>query len=593
MKSGKRLFSCLIVAIMMMGALFCYSGIAIDKQIAKAGSEVSSYEALVAALEDADENSEIVVTQTIEVPHGATLDGHGATVRVSRPYIDEDGIVRNEEYSEYSVFTISGYGTPITIKNMTILGGHTTNAAVYNHNGTLNMENVTITRSFRGLYNFYGKTILKNCNVVRNFCGNAGGIFCFGGTLIMDGCSLSENYSTNSAGGGGAIEIKGGGLFYANNTVIINNSSSEIGGAINCYESKIYLANCTISGNVTTAANAYYGGGVGLNADVGGGAFYAVNTIITDNYQIVNDVKIRSDVGLYTITPNNFINCVLGEFAKRDAACPDDIENYINTSNCQIDTTSTFATKYRNDGVLIRDDKITIDFLHPAAITKNAGTPALYVPVKADKSASSGGVKTYFDYSDLNIVKMGYGEIGSITGLGDLSAPDAEKQVTTYYEGGERANGVIGASLVTNAKYYTVTLAKGFANGSITGATVYGDTYAEGTEITVQGNADNDYVLEYWVCLNKDMQSNTNSTKIATSNPYTFNVSEDVILIPIFMEQAAPEPEPEPIPEQKQNLPTWVFIVLIVMGVIMISLSVALILEVAKKKHEENKAKNY
>ena len=587
LRMRKSIIACLCALSVLFSGFLCYSGITLGKQIAKAETEVSSYEELQAALENADENSEIVVTQTIELPNDAVVDGHGAIVRVVAPYIREDGIVpsaESEECSNYTVFKIPD-ATNATIKNMTVWGGKSSRAAIYNYCGTLNMENVTITRSYQGFNNYCGKAILKNCNIVRNVCNNAGGILCFGNTavLVMDGCSLSENRSTGSNGGGGAIEIKGGSKFYANNTVIINNSSSEIGGAINCYtNSKAWLTNCTISGNVTTAASAYYGGGVGLHTGEDG-LFYAVNTIIADNYQIVGDNKMRSDIGLYGETPNKFINCLYGEIYKRTDMLPGALGDYIDTTDCKVDTSSAFAAKYRNDGVLIYGDAVTMGFAHPSSLTKTAGIPALYVPIKISGQASTGGVKTYLDYSDITNVKVGYGETDDITSLtGDENAPESSEQVITYYEGGERVVGVIGASLATNAVYYTVTLAQGFSNGWVLGATVYGDTYLAGTEITIQGKSDDGYVLGYWIV------SGVNNTTFLETNPYTFEVKEDVSLMPVFVEaQEIETPESE-----QQKLPLWVWIVFIAEALVIVYLLVALIIARARRRHAENKVAN-
>lgn len=522
-KMWKNLVCGFIVVAIMCGAMFCNLPLVSIEQKAYAKTEVSTYEALQEALVGADENTEIVVTERIDLPDGANLDGNGATVRVVHPYISEDGIVRDGEKSEYIMFRLNDDGKNVTIRNMVIIGGrdYYGYGAIYNYKCNLTMENVTIMRSYRGLMSQEGTTVLKNCNIVRNVHGNGSGIFCVGGKIIMDGCSLSENYTTAVNGGGGALEIKSDGELYANNCVMINNSSSEIGGAINCYAgAKIWLANCTISGNVTTKQQVYYGGGIGLNSTSGG--LYAVNTIIDDNYQIVDNMQVRSDIGYYNETPNNFVNCLYGEIAKKQDAYE------FNNVDCKKDTTSTFAVKYRNNGVLIKDDEITIDFAHPAAATKIEGVPALYVPVKSGGAASTGGVKTYFDYSDLTNIKMGYGEPDAITALGGLEAPESQAQVTTYYEGGTRANGIIGASLATNVSYYTVTLAKGYSHGTVYGATVYGDTYLEGTPITVEGYAEGGYMLEYWVAVGKD------NAAVLTVNPYSFDVAEDITLVPVF-----------------------------------------------------------
>lgn len=190
----------------------------------------------------------VIVSQTITLTDGTELDGNGKTVQVEVPYLEESGAT-NDSPSNYNVFTVDS-GATVTIKNMQIFGGK----KQYGYNsfvggiiidGTLTLENITIARSCRGLcVSSGGKAVLKNTNIVRNQCTFGGGILCSGGTLVMDGCSLTENRSIGDGCGGGAMEVNGGGKLYANNTVIANNSSSEIGGAINNFRSNVYLMNC-------------------------------------------------------------------------------------------------------------------------------------------------------------------------------------------------------------------------------------------------------------------------------------------------------------------------------------------------------------
>ena len=248
---------------------------------------VSNLTDLMDALAD-DTVAEVVVTEAIELSDGTVLDGKGKTVRIEKPNITEMGTLASGG-SNCRVFNIVRSAN-VKISNMTIIGGSSSNmGAVYvNSSAKLTMEHVTVTRSYRGVWIDNNATvIMKDCNIVRNIALYGGGILCSGGTLIMDTCSLSENRSTSPSGGGGAMEINGGGKLYANNVIIANNCSSEIGGAINNYQSYIYLMNSTVTGNVTTTATygAKAGGGIGVNSANG---FYAVNCYFADNYYINN-----------------------------------------------------------------------------------------------------------------------------------------------------------------------------------------------------------------------------------------------------------------------------------------------------------------
>ena len=84
------------------------------------------------------------------------------------------------------------------------------------------------------------------------------------GTIVLDGCTISNCHVSNN-NGGGAIENKSGGKLYAINTTFSGNYSGEIGGAINNYNSSLYMSGCTFTDNYTTRSDAYYGGAIGIN----------------------------------------------------------------------------------------------------------------------------------------------------------------------------------------------------------------------------------------------------------------------------------------------------------------------------------------
>ena len=247
----------IIIFVLMM--LICLAILVFGNKKISADSSlitVSNIEELEEALNKANQDTEIIVSQTINLPGNTKLDGHGATVRVETPYIQADGKV-GDEYSNYGVFKING---DVKIENMKIMGGsdykdgtpglNVEFAAIQVPNGIVDLQNITVTRSGRGIS--IGReacVVLCNSQIVRNAYPYGGGIYCRGG-LIMNNCSFSENRTVWSCGGG-AMEINGG-VLYANNTVIVNNSSKQVGGAINCINSKMYLMNSTLAGNIVS-----------------------------------------------------------------------------------------------------------------------------------------------------------------------------------------------------------------------------------------------------------------------------------------------------------------------------------------------------
>ena len=469
---------------------------------------------LTSALADSSV-TEIIVSQTITLPTGTVLGGSNKTVRAAVTGVNESGIV--QAGSNYSVFTIAS-GAAVSISNLTIMGG--SKYAIYNSSGTLTMKNVIVTHSGSattdgrgncsggGIYNgSSGKLILTGCSIVRNVAAFGGGMLNDGGTVVMDGCSLSENRSLNSSGGG-AAENRNRATMYINNSVISNNTSSEIGGGINNYNSYLYLMNTTVTGNATTAAPTY-GGGIGNN----GGRLYAVNSIITDNYYCASTSSTSSDIGYGG--SNYLYYCVYGTL--RSATLSDNIGNKTNTDG-------VFA-KYRLAGILSGSGTMTASTYNHPVLASASGL--LYAPLAVSGSpAATGGVyATYFDYSALSAIKMSYRatESGTETTLGSLAKGGT--QVTGYIEASGRGSGVIGASS-NGSGYSTVAIAPS-ANGSVSGGTVYGDTYSSGETVTITAVPNNGYYFEKWTNAN-------DNTTISYSNSYTFTATSDITVKPNF-----------------------------------------------------------
>lgn len=468
---------------------------------------VSSLSDLQTALSTADSSTEIIVSSAITLTDGIDLDGNGATIRVETPYVDEAGYV-NSSYSNYGVF-VYGTGT-YKLSNMIVMGGgngyYVPAIKSNDSGGTIYLDNVTITRSNRGLsINSGGYAVLTNCSVSRNVAYCGGGILC-NGTLVMDNCSLSENRSTSSGGGGGAMEISG--VAYINNTVISNNSSTEIGGAINLYGGEAYLINSTLTGNVTTRDSSY-GGAIGVN----GGAFYAANSIIVDNYSYYDSTFTRSDIGFYygnTSLTSELRNCVYGAIVGSSG--------YYTYSTCKTDTSNSTTRGYITNPIISQASSVTGSFTHPAVVTLDAEKESLYVPVSTTGYAASGGVNTYFNYDSLSDIKIGYGS--DPKALGSATVPSDSDQITDYFEGTTRVGGVIGASATTTKNIYTLTLGSS-EYGTTKGVSIYADSYLEGTDVTLTSHPYTGYSLNRWV-----LEGTT--TSYSSDNPYTFAINENI-----------------------------------------------------------------
>ena len=119
------------------------------------------------------------------------------------------------------------------------------------------------------------------------------------GTIVLDGCTIS-NCHVNNGNGGGAIENKSNGKLYAINTTFRGNYSGEIGGAINNYNSSLYMSGCTFTDNYTTKSNAYFGGAIGIN---GGSEVRLINCAFSGNKYGTNTGT--NDIGVYN-KPTNY-----------------------------------------------------------------------------------------------------------------------------------------------------------------------------------------------------------------------------------------------------------------------------------------------
>ena len=480
--------------------------------IAWAEVNVSTFEDLQTALSSSESiiniTADITNASELAISRDVTIDGKGHTISVPTPYLNEDG-TKADNPSSNGVFTISS-GRTVNLKNMTVMGGkfadeNTTNAAIYNL-GTLTLDHVTMTRSHRGLSNSGSGAVavLTNCVLIRNEAKYGGGLLNEEhGHLVMDCCSFSENRTWEW--GGGAAENRKGGKMYMNNVTMSNNYCDEL-GTINNNNSaagtNTYIMNSTITGNVSTYPN----GAVALNQV--GGQVYVVNSIITDNKYLNSNNLEDIDVA-----GGNYAYCVVGS---NNGGTLDE--------NCKLTPSDEVFQSYAENG-LYTGSGTTPTFSHTTLIESNG---QFIAPVSPDGPAASGGTSTYFSYTlDPFEVKMSYDSNGTNTPLGDL--PVSEDLVTTNQDGTPRATTApipIGSAEISsvNSTYYTVTRGS-FSHGTMTGVSAYGDSYVSGTYITVTATPASGYVLAGWE-INGSIQS--------TNNPYTFALTENTEVTPVF-----------------------------------------------------------
>ena len=525
-----------------------------------AAVNVSSVDQLKSALASATSETEIVVSQKLVLnpddfsSTSYVLDGKGATVRVPTPFLNEN-MNYNANPSNFGVFQIDGGSNPLTIKNMTIMGGKSETGIQVNQwlgavqvttGQVVTFDNCNFTQSNGGLslnnQNGNSKVIVKNSNFSKNISYSGGALKTSSGTLVVDGCSFVSNCTYYRDGGAIALVSNRNGdkhtVAYINNSVFANNTASaaSVGGAIHKkWGSKLYLMNSTITGNASNYVyydedDITYSGAVALNGynDGTNTTFYSVNNAIVDNYITgkENTNVDRTDISQenYREFRMNILNNLYGKLFQSE-----DATNTI--KNCKESLDNTFAYCYENISNVYKndstgyDDKYTAAFSHPKIVQNGDNAYSYYVPASRKGPAATGGIKTYFDYDAFPTVKMGYGEPSSITALGDLEAPASGKRVTKYFEGTTRADGVIGACGLAPKDYYYIDKGN-VTNGTMTGIPDEGANYIEGTSFTLQATPNEGYGFKYW--------SISNSEDKPTDNPYTFTPTGSATVTPVF-----------------------------------------------------------
>ncbi len=516
-----------------------------------------------------------IVISDDTVLDGTMPNGRRKTIQVESPFLPASGevalgtsngqlsIVRPDpaEYSAYRLFEISA-NSKLTLSNLQLMGGFTGSATVndeataggIDNYGFLEMHNVDILRTGTALLNRpLARALLVDCNIVRNANWYGGGILNFsrrvgstdeytdGGTIVMDGCSLTENKSLGPQHGGGASENQG--LMCLNNCIVANNTSTEIGGGINnCKGGVLFVMNSSFTGNITTSAD--YGKSAGGAIGNAGGAnhVHIVNSILAYNGYDDGEFVDNASLGRYKGSLDT-VSCTLISSAY-DAV--DGMETIVDDGST-LEYRDLFNS-VENVGVVCAgsDSGISTPFDHPLVVSSDpAADPNALAPTmrsqKKDHYVFANAVKTYFDYSgiwneDGAVIGMAFETNGVRQVLGERVS-DTDVPVLQGYGGADRAGlnflGAVAVSEqvesfpVTDPAHFWVKLGD-FTGGRVSGVTVYGDSYRSNTVITVHGRANSAHYLDGWI---------VNGVKIPDSEQkyvFSFSVVTNTVIAPIF-----------------------------------------------------------
>lgn len=480
-------------------------------------------------------NNIVITSQKTISGKTITINGQGFELSVPRPGLDDMGRF-NSNPSGFRVLQLSSSAN-VTINDLTIKGGvaNSNGGAILVNSGTiLNINNSVVSNTNAGASNggggiaISGTMFMKNSFVRRNAARFGGGILVTGtGRAYVEESTMVENRSTATNGGGGAAECQSGSILYFNNSTLSNNQSTEIGGAINNFNGKIYFINSSATGNV--AFGNFSGGAIGNN----GGNVYILNSLFAHNYRrtsgsvtdptgyVLDDFQPHSNPGgirvyhsIFHATLPTGLAIITGNVQYTGAA---------DGSNNSIFSGGLLSKITDNDGNEI-GDQIFRPFLF-----NNQGSvaPTLQVGSFVSQSANL-GVPTRFANNNNSNPAVAYFD-GS-TWIDILGTSATGQEVTTDQVGDARsstepARGAIEAEL--NATLFIVKV-NGASGGTVNGGTIYGDVYPEGTSVTLTAIPNSGQQFVSW-----DYVAGATGTA-STSNPYTFTVTQDVTLVPVF-----------------------------------------------------------
>ena len=486
--------------------------------------------------------SAITISKTL------TINGNGYTITVPITGVSDAGINNTgsggtSTASTYRVLATSGSSVVITINDWKIKGGNIgsngSGGCLLNSADKLVLNNVTISngRSATGTLgnggggmsnSSSGRVYMTNCMITRNSAGYGGGFLNDGGRIYLEKTTFTENRSEFNGGGGGGCETKNSGLLYFNNCTFSNNYSTEYGGGINNYNSTIYVANSTFTGNVVYGSTSR--GAAISNRNVE----YIVNCIFAYNYyrsggSVTSPTAYTlDDFGLPSGT-GTAVNCYYSIYHSSG--------NYFNT------TTSTGNIQYNGaaDG---SDNSIFAGGIY-TKITDGTGTEIgtakVYQPLLVNNTASKTATLKLSSYpnqtSNKGVVtgytdgngtpSMGYKTAGG-TWVNILGSSASSNVVTTDQLGTTRSTtaptrGSVETEIATVYMLKSVTA----TNGYTTGASIYGDVYSSGTQVTVTATANTGYQFSQWIDVS------TGST-LSSSNPYTITLTSNLTIQPVF-----------------------------------------------------------
>lgn len=496
-----------------------------------------TYAELTAAVTASSDNDiinltdNIVVTAQVSLSKTLTFNGNSYYITVPNNGITDAGIINTTTASTFRVFQKTDATKSVIFNNITLKGGNIQGGCILVSAGIVRFNSSVISNGRNsssgggGIYNTSGATVyLNNCRLIRNSASYGGGLE-NSGTIYVESSTFAENRSESTGGGGGAVQANSGSVMYINNSTFSNNKSTEIGGAINVYSGTVWVMNSTFSGNIGYGSLTA-GGAIGVN----NGTAHIINSLFAYNYVrsagtytaptafTLDDVSKYSGSG----TINSYYSIFQGSVAAHNTA----VSNVAYTGLADGSNNTVFS-----NGILTKiTDGTGVEIgtgvvYQPFLVNSTGGIAGTLQPASFALSAPNRGTKTGYTNT------VGPVAVGYYNGSAWVTLQGANPQtyeITTDQLVATRsiptARGAVEA-VVSNVYMFKVNAA---TSGSVNGGTLYGDVYSTGTALTVTAfpNAGQQFVRWDYALGGSGIAS--------TSNPYTFSLTQNTTLVPVF-----------------------------------------------------------
>ncbi len=495
---------------------------------------VSNYSALTTAISSALDGdtisitSDIVVTAQVSITKGLTFNGNNYTLTVPIPGVLNTGLLAGSP-STFRVFNISASGKIVVFNNIIIKGGSTTTSggAMAIATGTtvfINRSTISNSRSASGggVYN-QGTCYLTYSNISRNAANFGGGFLNASGNMYVEYTQISENRSLSASGGGGGCENNGTATMYVNNSSFCNNQSTELGGAVNNL-ANAYISNSSFTGNI--AYGTYKGGAIADNAS--SKTMYLVNCLFGYNYYNNSSggsaAYTLDDVHAYNGTVN-LIYCTYMATSTSSGTITLFLANNLHLLAADGSTNDLFTGGFLSqitdaNGALYGSNSVFRPFL--------VNISGIKVPtLKSGSYAIGKGCAVGYTNGSGTPV-FGYKNMSTNVWTTLVGTNAASYQITNDETLLARATTPAAGAVERTVDNYAILTVNSTSNGTVSGASIYGEVYPSGTSVSVIALANSGYAFSDWTY-------SSGGTGTVATNPLTLTLTQNTSLTPNFV----------------------------------------------------------